>query len=183
MVSRIRELYVAIGRITLVPLLVRAGVFGCALLALLLAYPSGPADLRLLGLLVVAALAPAIAPRRNWPTLVLLAAVAAWVVATGWYDQRVELWRLLALATFLYLTHSLAALAALLSYDVVVAPEVLARWVGRALGVALASAVLAVPLLALDGRWGDRDFVAALLGGLVLAVGAAALLGWLFRRR
>ncbi|MEN3611441.1 hypothetical protein [Plantactinospora sp. ZYX-F-223] len=176
-------MYAAIGRITLVPLLVRAGVFICALLALLLAYPSGPSDSRLLGLLVVAALAPAVAPRRNWPTLVLLAAAGAWVVATGWYDQPVELWRLLALATFLYLTHTLAALAALLSYDAVVAPEVLARWVTRALGVGLASAVLSVPLLAMDGQFGDRSFVAALLGGLAVAVGAAALLGWLFRRR
>ncbi|AVT38931.1 hypothetical protein [Plantactinospora sp. BB1] len=183
MVTRIREFYAAIGRITLVPLLVRAGVFGCALVALLLAYPERPSDPRLLGLLVVAALAPAVAPRRNWPTMVLLAAVGAWVAATGWYDQQVELWRLLALATFLYLTHTLAALAALLSYDAVVAPEVLARWVARALGVALASAVISMPLLAMDGRFGDRSFVVALLGGLVLAVCAAALLGWLFRRR
>lgn len=180
--NRIRELYTAIGRITLAPLLVRFGVFLCALFALLLAYPSGPADGRLLGLLLVAALLPAVAPRRNWPTLVLLAAGATWVLATGWYDQPVELWRLLALATFLYLTHSLTALAALLSYDVVVAPEVLARWLFRALGVALASAVLAVPLLALNGQWGDRGFVGALLGGLALAVLAAALLGWLYRR-
>ncbi|MFD0968675.1 hypothetical protein [Plantactinospora endophytica] len=176
-------MYAAIGRITLVPLLVRGGVFGCALVALLLAYPERPSDPRLLGLLVVAAMAPAVAPRRNWPTFILLAAAGAWVAATGWYDQRVELWRLLALATFLYLTHSLAALAALLSYDAVIAPEVLARWVARALGVALASAVLAVPLLALDGRWGDENFVVVLLGGLALAVAAAALLGWLFRRR
>ncbi|GAA3772130.1 hypothetical protein GCM10022225_69320 [Plantactinospora mayteni] len=183
MVNRVKEFYTAIGRITLVPLLVRCGVFLCALLALLLAYPAGSSEPRLLGLLVVAALAPAIAPRRNWPTLVLLAAAGAWVVATGWYDQRVELWRLLALATFLYLTHTLAALAALLSYDAVVAPEVLARWVTRALGVALASAVLSVPLLAIDGQLGDRGSVVVLLGGLALAVCAAALLGWLFRRR
>jgi hypothetical protein len=135
-------------------------------------------------MLAVAALLPALVPRRSWTTtVVLLAAAAAWVLATGWYDRPVELWRLLALATFLYLTHSLAALAALLSYDAVVAPEVLARWVSRALGVALASAVLAVPLLAVDGQWGDRSFVVALLGGLVVAVLAATLLGWLYRRR
>ncbi|MDG4789761.1 hypothetical protein O7626_28200 [Micromonospora sp. WMMD1102] len=183
MLTRVRQLYGAIGRITPVPLLVRSGVFGCALVALLLAYPSRPSDPRLLGLLVVAALAPAIAPRRNWPTAVLLAAAGAWVVATGWYDHRVELWRLLALATFLYLTHSLAALAALLSYDAVIAPEVPARWLARALGVALASAVLSVPLLALDGRLGAGTSVVVLLGGLALAVGVAALLNWLFRRQ
>lgn len=184
MVTRMRDLYAAIGRITLAPLLVRFGLFLCAFVALLLAYPELPSDVRLLGLLVVAALAPAVMPRRSWATtMVLLAAPAAWVLATGWYDQRVELWRLLGLATFMYLTHSLASLAALLSYDAVVAPEVLARWVSRALGVALASAVLAVPLLAVEGRWGDRSFVVVLFGGLAVAVFAAALLGWMFRRR
>ena len=182
MVTRIMQLYAAIGRITLAPLLVRVGVFLCAFVSLLLAYPAMPSDVRLLGLLMVAALLPAAVPRRAWTTVILLAAAGAWVVATGWYDEPVELWRLLGLATFLYLTHSLAALAALLSYDAVVAPEVLARWLFRALGVALASAVLAVPLLALNGQWGDRGFVVALLGGLALAVLAAALLGWLYRR-
>jgi len=181
--TRINRLTVMIGRITLAPLLVRCGLFLCAFAALLLAYPEPPADLRLLGLLVVVALLPAVAPRRSYTTVVLLAAVAVWVVSTGWFDRPVELWRLFGLATFLYLTHSLAALAGLLSYDAVLAPEVLARWVVRALGVALAAAVLAVPLLAVDGQWGDRSFVVALVGGLVLAVLAAALLGWMFRRR
>ncbi|MEE6257555.1 hypothetical protein V1633_03500 [Plantactinospora sonchi] len=181
--SRIRAFYAAIGRVTLTPLLVRGGVLLCALLALLLAYPAQMVDSRAVGLLAVLAAFPAVAPNRAWPTVVILAAVAGWTVATGWYDQRIELWRLLGLATFLYLTHSLAALAALLSYDAVVAPEVLTRWITRALGVTLASAVLAVPLLALDGQLGDRSLVAALIGGLAVAVLAAALLGWLLRRR
>ncbi|MGI5212165.1 hypothetical protein [Plantactinospora sp. CA-290183] len=181
--NRIREIYTAIGRATLAPLLVRCAVFLCALLSLTLAYPVQVFDVRLLGLLVVAALLPALAPKKFWPTLVMLAAVAGWVVATGWFDQPIALWRLLGLATFLYLTHSLAALAALLSHDVVVSPEVLARWISRALAVCLGSAVLAVPLLALDGRWDGAGSGLALLAGLALAVFAAGLLGWLLRRR
>lgn len=183
MLSRIRAFYTAVGRVTLTPLLVRGGVLLCALLALVLAYPDEMFSARVLLLLAVLAAFPAVAPNRAWPTVVILVAVAGWVVGTGWYDQRVELWRLLGLATFLYLTHSLSALAALLSYDAVLAPEVLARWISRALGVALASAVLAVPLLTLDGRWGDRSLVVALVGGLAVAVLAAGLLGWLLRRR
>jgi hypothetical protein len=181
--TRINRLSAMITRITLAPLLVRCGLFLCALAALLLAYPGPLANVRLLGLLLVAALLPAVAPRRSWTTGVLLAAAGVWVVSTGWFDRPVELWRLFGLATFLYLTHSLAALAGLLSYDAVLAPEVLARWIVRALGVALGAAVLAVPLLAVDGQLGDRSFVVALVGGLVLAVLAAALLGWMFRRR
>jgi hypothetical protein len=182
-VNRVREISAAIGRITATPLLVRGGVFLCALLSLVVAYPVRALDARAVGLLAIVALVPAVAPRRSWPSVVILAAVAAWVVATGWYGQRVELWRLFALAALLYLTHSLAALAAVLSYDAVVAPEAVARWISRALGVVLAAAVLAVPLLGVEGRWGDRSLVAALLGGLALAVLAATLLGWLLRRR
>jgi hypothetical protein len=182
-VRRVREISGAIGRVTATPLLVRAGVFGCALLSLVLAYPVRALDARAAGLLAIVALVPAVAPRRSWPTVVILVAVAGWLVATGWYGQRIELWRLFGLAACLYLTHSLAALAALLPYHAVVASEAVARWVVRALGVVLAAAVLAVPLLAVAGRWGDRSLVVALLGGLAVAVLVVALLGWLLRRR
>lgn len=181
--SRIRDRYAAFGRLTLAPLLVRCAVFLCALVALVLAYPVQVFPARLLGLLLVVALLPACAPRRSGPTLVILAAVVGWTVATGWFDQRVELWRLLGLATFLYLTHSLAALAALLPYDAAVPTEVLARWVWRAFAVCLGAAVLAVPLLALDRRLGGQTLDAALLAGLAVAVLAAGFLGRLSRRR
>ena len=46
-------------------------------------------------------------------------------MATSGYDRPVELWRLSALATVLYLTHSLCALAAVLPTDGVVAPGLL----------------------------------------------------------
>ena len=180
--ERVRAIQTAITRATVAPLLVRCGIFLSALVSFALAYPAQVFAGSALGLLVIAAALPAVAPRRAWPTLAVLVAIAGWLLTTEWYDQRVELWRLLGLATFLYLTHSLAALAALLPYDAVVAPEVFARWISRALGVTLASAVLAVLLLALDAQWGGRTFLAALLGGLVVAVLAAALLGSLLRR-
>ncbi|MEV4757447.1 hypothetical protein AB0J86_20340 [Micromonospora sp. NPDC049559] len=183
LVDRARALHAAVRRAALAPLLVRLGIFASALLAFLVAYPSQLVLGRpLLPLAVVAAL-PAISPRRVWPTLTVLAAVAGWILTTSWYGQPVALWRLLALAGLLYLTHALCALGALLPYDAVVTPEPLVRWVGRACGVVLASAVLAVLLLALAGPDGQRTYLTALLGGLAVAVAAAALLAWLLRRR
>ena len=44
-----------------------------------------------------------------------------------------------------------AALAAALPYDAVVAPEVLARWIARALGVVVAAAAIGVILVAIAG--------------------------------
>jgi len=105
------------------------------------------------------------------------------VLSTAESGERIELWRLLGLAAFLYLAHSLAALAAALPYDAVVAPEVLFRWIARALAVVLAAAALGVVLVAVAGLGGGRTLLAAALGGLVVAVGLAGLLGWLARRR
>ncbi len=139
-------------RATLAPLLVRFGVLCALVVSMVLAYPvqfiAGPAG----GLLLLVVVLPAVAPRRAWATVALLIAVAGWLISTSWDDEPIELWRLLGLATFLYLSHSLCALAALLPHDAVVAPEVLARWVSRALAVAFATAVLAVLLLSLTGQ-------------------------------
>lgn len=179
---RVRAVYTMINRATLVPLLVRCGVFLSALVALAVAYPVSILASRLLLALLLVALLPALAPRRSGVTLAVLVAVAGWVLATSWYDEPIALWRLLILAGALYLTHSLGALAALLPYDVVVAPDVVVRWVLRALVVVLASAVLAVLLLALAGQPAERSLLVAALGGLAVAVAATALLGWLLRR-
>jgi hypothetical protein len=181
-VDRVRSIQTAAARVTLAPVLVRASIFGSMLVAFVVAYPGQILAGRGLGLLLIVAVLPAVAPRRGWPTFATLVAVGGWVLSTSWYGEPIVLWRLLALATFLYLTHSLCALAALLPYDAVVAPELLARWVARALAVVLAAAVLAVLLMALAGRGGDGTFLAAALGGLAVAVALAALLAWLLRR-
>ncbi|WP_442933628.1 hypothetical protein [Micromonospora sp. CPCC 206060] len=181
--DRIRSVSVGVARITLVPLLIRTGVFVTALAAFALAYPVRILFDRPGLLLLVAAVLPAVAPRRRWPTVAVLVAVAGWLLSTSWYGEPVALWRLLGLATLLYLTHTLAALAALLPYDAVVSPDVPTRWLLRALGVTLAGAVLSVLLISFTESGADRAGLIAALAGLGVAVLVAALLGWLFRRR
>lgn len=183
LLDRVRSVQTMANRAAATPLLVRCAVFLSTLVALVVAYPATVVASRALLALLLVALLPAVAPRRVGATVAVLVAVAGWLLSTSWYDEPIALWRLLALAGTLYLTHSLAALAALLPYDAQVAPDVVARWALRALVVVLASAVLAVLLLAVAGRSGDRTLLLAALGGLATAVTAAALLNWLLRRR
>jgi hypothetical protein len=110
-------------------------------------------------------------------------AIIGWLYATTVGEARIELWRLLALAGSLYLMHNLTALAAVLPYDAVVPLEVVARWVGRALGVVLGSAVLGILALMAAGGSGDGVALAASLLGLAVAMAVAGLLAWLWRRR
>lgn len=181
---RVERVQTLLTRATLAPLLVRFGIFLSTLVGFAVAYPVEIFVGRGLGVLVIVAALPALAPRGAAPAVTAVLTVGGWLLSTaGPYGEPIALWRLLAVTAFLYLTHSLAALAAVLPYNAVVAPEVLARWVLRAFGVVLASAVLAVLLLAGVGRVGERPFLAAALLGLAVAVGAAALLAWLFRRR
>ncbi|HEX5595856.1 MAG TPA: hypothetical protein VFX61_07545 [Micromonosporaceae bacterium] len=182
LVERLRGIGTALSRFTALPLLVRGGVLLAALSAFLLAYPVEVLTSRAGGLLMFAATLPALRPRGAAPTLAVLLAVAGWLLSVGGYGRPVSLWRLLGLAGVLYLLHSLAALAAALPYDAVVAPEVVAGWVLRALGVVLASAVAAILLLNLAGTGNDAQLMAA-LGGLAVAVGVAALLARLGRSR
>jgi hypothetical protein len=181
--NRLRALTAMAARATPVPLLVRCGIVLAGLTALAVAVPPavffGPAA----GLLGIVALAPAIAPGRAIPTAAVLVTVAGWVLSTTGYGEPVALWRLLALATLLYLLHSLCALASALPYDAAVGAEVVAVWLRRALGVVLGSAVLAILLLDLAGREVPVPAGVALFTGLAVAVAAAALLGRLLRRR
>jgi hypothetical protein len=181
-VEKIRSAWTAAGRVTLALLLLRGAIFLCALTAVALAYPVAVLTSRFGLLLVGVAVLPALAPKRGLPTVTVLVAVAGWILSTSGYGEPVALWRLLGLAAFLYLIHSLSALAALLPYDAVVAAETLTRWVLRALGVVLGGSVLAVLLLSLAGMSGGGTFLAAALGGLAAAVAAAALLSWPLRR-
>ncbi len=163
------------------PLLVRGAVAVTAAGALVTAYP----DEIITGLgglaLALAAAIPMLAPRGRWVTLVALAAVAGWLLSTMGYGEPVTVWRVFSMAGLLYLMHSMAALAAMLPYDAVVAPEVLARWIGRALLVVAASAVLSLVVLVIaDAARGGS--VVASLAGLAVAVAIAALLTFLLRR-
>lgn len=181
--DRVAAVRTGVTRITLAPVLLRGAVAVTALLAFGLAYPAevllgraGPA-------LLAVALLPALAPRGHTPTVTILVGIGGWVLATTGYGTPVQLWRLLAVGALLYLTHSLAALAAAVPYDVVLAPEVPVRWLTRVAAVLLASAVLVVLLITAAGRTAGQPFLLAVLAGLAVAVGAVALLAALGRRR
>jgi hypothetical protein len=126
---------------------------------------------------------PAVAPRGRWPSLIALLTVLGWLLSTMGYGEPVRFWRLVTVAGLLYLAHSLAALAAGLPYDAVVAPEVLAGWLVRALLVVAASAMLALIVLVVGDVVRGGDHLAASLVGLAAAITLAALLSWLLRRR
>jgi hypothetical protein len=180
---RVRNARTVVVRATLAPLLVRVAVFACLAAAVAAAFPADVLLTRFGAPLLLVALVPAVAPRGAWPTVAIAAVVIGWVVVTSESGERIALWRLVALAGLLYLTHSLSALAAVLPSDAIVAPEVLARWVSRAAAVVLAGAVLGVLLVSVAGIGGGDTMLAAAVAGLAVAVAAAALLGWLVRRR
>ncbi|MFE9688787.1 hypothetical protein [Micromonospora sp. NPDC005806] len=181
--ERVQAVRFLASRISLTPLLIRAGIFVTVLVGFLAAYPVAAFTPRSLLALTVVAVLPAVAPRRFWPTFAALVTVAGWLLATVGFDRPPALWRLLAVATLLYLAHTLCALAALLPFDAVVDPDLVVRWLCRAGGVVLASAVVGIVLAWLGGVGGDRGFQAATVAGLLVAVGLSALLGWLLRRR
>lgn len=173
LLDRLHAALAAVSRITLIPFLVRVGIFATVLAACVFAHPVQMIAGRSGLLLVTVAVLPAIGPRRIWLTLAVIVAVAGWFLST--FQEPVVLWRLFGLAGSLYLAHALCALAAALPYDAVVAPVVVARWVLRALGVVLASAVLGILLLAFTAPDGRTSLWAA-LAGLATAVGVVGLL-------
>jgi hypothetical protein len=169
-------------RATLTPLLVRFAVFLCGLVALVVAYPSELIAGRLLAVLVIVAAVPAFAPGGRAATIVAVLVVGGWILDTTWYEEPVVLWRVLTLATTMYLGHTLTALAAVLPSDATVHLDVVTRWLARGFAVVLTSAVLTVVVLSLTAQVAGGTFIVATLVGLAAAVAATALLSWLFRR-
>ncbi|RQX18059.1 hypothetical protein DDE19_09125 [Micromonospora ureilytica] len=182
-VERVRAAQYAAARISAAPLLVRATIFVVVFAGFALAFPAEVLSGRPILFLAVAALLPAFGPRRVWATFTALVTVGGWLLATDGYGRPVALWRLLAVAALLYLGHTLCALAALLPYDAVVDPELITRWLLRSGAVLLGAAVLGVVLLQAAGTGGGAGHQWVTVLGLLVAVGTAALLGWLLRRR
>lgn len=169
-------------RATLTPLLVRFAIALCGVLAVVTAYPVQLTASRYAPVLMVVAVLPAFLPRGRAGTVAAVLTVGGWVLDTTWYDQPVVLWRVLTLATLLYLAHTLTALAAALPYDALVDLDVVMLWLGRALAVVLGSAVLTVVVLSVTGELAGPAHLAATLAGLAAAVGATVLLARLLRR-
>ncbi|GAA0730150.1 hypothetical protein Drose_33475 [Dactylosporangium roseum] len=162
------------------PLLVRLGIAVFAALSMVLAFPS-QVTRNLAGIVVagVVALLPAAFPRGRMVGLAVFACAFGWLIGTLVYDQPLTVTRLIALSTALYLMHSLAALAAVLPYDAVVAPGVLLGWLLRAGGIVAVSAIVSVVLLAVVELVAGPVFLVASLVGVV----AAGALAWLVARR
>jgi hypothetical protein len=172
----------ALARATPTPFLVRCGVGLAGLLAIIVAWPASLVASRYFALLVVAAVYPAVAPRGRGATFAALLVVAGWIVDTTFYDARIALWRVLSIATMLYIGHSLTALAAVLPYDAVVNLDVVGGWLLKAAGVVLISALLTVVALGLAADLAGDAFLVATIVGLACAVGATVLLARLLQR-
>ena len=158
------------------PLLVRIIVFACGAAALAVAYGPVVSGPYAVPALAVAALLPALLPRTQVPAWVLFVAAFGWLLSAAAYPPPVGALRLAALSVLLYLLHAAAALAAMLPYDTVVPPRVLARWFARAGGVVVASTLFAFVLALLGARVGSRTYLAASLAGLAAAVALAVVL-------
>jgi hypothetical protein len=172
----------AMGRATVLPFLVRCAIAICTMVAMYTAWPPEIAATQYGVLLGLASLYPALAPRGRAGTIAALIVLSGWLVDTVAFDARVALWRVLTIATTLYLGHTLTALAAVLPYDAVVNLDVVGTWMARALAVVLISAVLTVVTLGLTADLAGEAFLVATLVGLAGAVGATLLLARLIRR-
>jgi hypothetical protein len=182
LLRRLDRARAALGRATVIPFLVRCGIAVCLVLAMAVAWPATLLASEIFVLLAAVAVYPAFAPRGRGVTFAVLAVVAGWLIDTVGYDARVALVRVLALATLLYLAHTLAALAAALPYDAVVNLDVVGMWLARALAVVLVSAVLTVVALGLATDLAGDAFLVATIVGLAGAVGATMLISRLLRR-
>jgi hypothetical protein len=161
------------------PMLIRLGVWGSAIAAYLVAMPDDVVfTLRgALGLAVLAVL-PALFPRGPVVTATIVVAVVGWILATTAYFEPITSYRLTALAGLLYLLHTSAALAAVVPYDAVVSPGVLARWLVRAAGVVAVTALFGAGAFAGARLVPAETFVIASVAGVALA----GVFAWLSTR-
>jgi hypothetical protein len=182
LLRRLGRIPTVVRRATVVPILVRCGIALCGILAMVVAWPAELLASQFIVLLALVAVWPAAAPRGRGATFAALVVVGGWIVDTAGYDSRVALWRVISLATLLYLGHTLTALAAVLPYDAVVNLDVPGLWLGRALVVVLISAVLTVLALGLTADLDGDAFQLATLVGLAAATGVTLILVRLTRQ-
>lgn len=180
--GRFARLQRTVSRATALPVFVRLGIGLSTGAALAVAWPTSLVTSRYLFVVFLVAAYPALAPRGRAVTFSILCVLAGWLFDTVWYDARIALWRVLAIASLTYLAHTLAALAAVLPTDATVSADVVVSWLGRALIVLLGSAVLTVIVLGVTARLAGGAFLLATLAGLAAAVAATLLLARLLRR-
>ncbi|WP_430783301.1 hypothetical protein [Actinoplanes sp. G11-F43] len=181
--GRIDRWKTAAGRATAVPFVVRCGILLTGLLAFGVAWPiellSSPRFF--LGIILVA-FWPVVAPRGRGGSAAALLVIFGWLIDTAGFGSPVTLLRVLALATLLYLAHTLTALAAVLPYDAIVNFDVPGLWLLRSLVVVLISAVVIVLALGLTADLGGDAFELATVVGLVAAATVTMVLSRLAQR-
>lgn len=160
------------------PLVVRGALCFATITALALAAPSGLLLGRAAPVVLCGALLVTLAPRSRIVSFVLVGAAVGWLLSTTVFDDRVLAWRLVALAAAMYVVHTLAALAAVLPYDAVIPPGVLAAWLVRASLIAAISASLGILALIEARRLVGPTYVLASIGAVLIT----GLLVWVLTR-
>ena len=166
------------------PLLVRLATWCCTLAALALAFPARGV-LSLTGALAIAVLSvlPPLFPRTRLVSFVMVMAVLGWLAATVVFDTEVTVWRLSLLGALLYLTHTSAALAAVLPYDTVLTAGVVFGWYVRAAVVVAVTVAVAILSALTTGVFGGHAYLAAGIAGALIVCAFAALLARLASHR
>jgi hypothetical protein len=158
------------------PLAVRAMVFFATAAGLWIASPAAFVSFRLVLAIVIVALLPALVPNGRVVGTVLTGIVALWAVSTLAFGEQADASRTFAVACALYLTHSGAALAAMIPYDAVVDNQVIIRWAGRAVLVIASSAVITAFIVIMAPRLTPTTSILVLIGGLAVVAALVAIL-------
>ena len=122
-------------------------------------------------------------PRTRWVSLVAVAAIGLWLIATIGLGEAVALPRVGLLAAALYVMHAAAALAAVLPFDCLIAPGVLVRWLSRVGLVLGLSLLVGLGGMAVTGQLPAVPSIFGPIVGSVVAAGLSGLLVWHLRRR
>jgi hypothetical protein len=179
--SRLNRLRDLAARATPAAMLVRLALGLCGVAAVVSALPLRLlTDPRFVLFSLVVGLLPVLWPR----TMIVSVVMFAVVVAFAFFGVGASIGHVVLVAGLLYLVHTGAALTAVLPYDTVVAPLVLAGWLVRALGVIAATGVVAVMLSLLTSRLdvGTGTLIAG-IAGVVLMCAVVYLLSRVARGR
>lgn len=169
-----------IARVTPVPLTLRVVVFLSILLGLWLAAPAPLSTPRFLLFMAFLAALPGLFPGTRAVDLVMLCVIVGWVLTTLVGGEPGEPWRVFGIAVALYVSHSAAALAAVVPYDAVVDTQVPLRWAARCCLVIAGAGLLTAGIVVVARTVTPGSSILVLLVGLAVAIGTVAVLS---RRR
>ena len=158
------------------PLAVRGIVFFAAAAGLWIAAPAAFVSLRLLLPIALAALFAALFPGGRVVGVTMTLIIVSWILSTLAFGEPAGIGRTFMTACALYLTHSAAALAAMLPHDAIVDNQVIIRWAGRSAMVIVASAAVTGIVVLLATRFTPTTSTFAVVGGLGVVAAIVAVL-------